>query len=115
LQKHCDCISDVKKTALKRAQKENKVHKLLDKGIYTEEARSLTCLLTKAGCSPEYVGSVIETVCKSAGVEVVGKMSRHTVGRAIIEGGVAAKMQLGYELKKTKGKYILGFKTWVRK
>jgi hypothetical protein len=40
---------------------------------------------------------------------------KNTVGQAIIEGGVAPKTQLGYELKKTKGKYILGFKTWVRK
>jgi hypothetical protein len=102
LQKHCDHISEVKKTALKRTQKENKVHKLLDKGIYTEEARSLTHLLTKAGCSPEYVGSVIETVCKSAGVEVVGKMSRHC-WPSYHKGWSCSKNAIGVCTKENKG------------
>jgi hypothetical protein len=38
------------------------------------------------------------------GVHVTRKMSRRTVQRCKIEGAVASKVQLGYELAKAEGK-----------
>jgi hypothetical protein len=62
-------------------------------------------MLVAAGWSKEYVGSVIQMICKKAGVTVQGKMSRRTVSRAILEGGIAAQIQLDYELTQAKGKH----------
>ena len=85
------------------AQKENKTFNMLHKGTYSTESRQLARLLTKAGCSREYVGQVIQAVCRSAGLTVKGKMSCRTVSRAILEGGIAAKIQLGHEVTQAKG------------
>ena len=41
------------------AQKENKIFNMLYKGTYSANSRQLAHLLTKAGCSREYVGQVI--------------------------------------------------------
>jgi hypothetical protein len=62
---------------------------------------------TLAGCSRGYVSNVIHAVCKNAGVAVQGSMSRHTVSRAILEGGIAAKIQIGHELAQAEGKLLL--------
>ena len=78
------------KRAVKSADKEN-TFKLVHKGVYGPQARALAHTLVAAKCSQEYVGGVILAVCKSAGVAVKGKMSRCTVSRAILEGGVAAQ------------------------
>ena len=79
LQKCYNRFPEIKSKAVKRARddanKENRTHSLLHKGTYSAESRHLACLLTKAGCSCEYVGSVIQAVCQSAGITVKGKMS----------------------------------------
>ena len=43
-------------------------------------------------------------VCKSAGVTMNGNMSSHTILRAILEGGIAAQVQIGHELAQADGK-----------
>jgi hypothetical protein len=100
------CMPDIKKPAVKRTNKENQTHKLLHKGVYSPVSQELAQVLTKAGCSREYVGNIISMVCKSAGVEVQGKMSWGTVDCAILEGGIADKIQLGHEILETKSKYF---------
>jgi hypothetical protein len=70
----------------------------MKKGVYTPQARALARTLVTAGCTQDFVGVLIQKICKTVGVTVEEKMSRHTVARAIKEGGVAAKMQLAYEL-----------------
>jgi hypothetical protein len=108
LKKCCDRGIDATAKAVKRAKhnsdKENRTFRLLSKGTYKPQARELARMLVAAGCSKEYVGSVIQMICKKAGVTVQGKMSRRTVSRAILEGGVAAEIQLGHELTQAKGK-----------
>ena len=111
LQKRCDRGPDITAKAVKRAKhnsdKENRTYRLLSKGAYKPQARELACVLVAAGCSKEYVGSVIQLICKKAGVTVQGKMSRRTVSRAILEGGIAAEIQLGHELTQAKGKKLV--------
>ena len=98
----CSCASEImaKKVAKaeEKVQKEKKELHLVQKGVYTPEAKSLARLLVQAGCSKQYVGAVIEAVCKAAGVSVDVTMSSHTVSRAILEGGIAAEIQLGFEI-----------------
>ena len=95
------------KCAKNSANKENRTYKLLHKGAYSPQARELARMLVSAGCSREYVSNVIHAVCKSAGVAVQGSMSRRTVSRAILEGGIAAKIQIGHELAQAEGKLLL--------
>jgi hypothetical protein len=108
LQKRCNRVPEIKAKAVKRAKdsanKENKTYKLLHKGAYSPQARELARMLVLAGCSRGYVSNVIHAVCKSAGVAVKGSMSRRTVSRAILEGGIAAKIQIGHELAQAEGK-----------
>jgi len=111
LQKRCDWAPGIKAKAVKcaknSANKENRTYKLLHKGAYSPQARELARMLVSAGCSREYVSNVIHAVCKSAGVAVQGSMSRCTVSRAILEGGIAAKIQIGHELAQAEGKLLL--------
>ncbi|KAJ7805216.1 hypothetical protein B0H13DRAFT_1457852, partial [Mycena leptocephala] len=72
--------------------------KLTTRGTYSPQSRALARKLVKHGCSQEFVGVVIEDVCKAAGVKVNRRMSRRTVSRSIGEGGIAAKIQLADEI-----------------
>jgi len=84
--------------AYKKKCKDAKTYKAKCKGIYTPEIHSLALFLVEAGCSRDYVGEVIERVFNTAGISVKGTMSGRTVTRCIIEGGIAAQIQLGYEM-----------------
>jgi hypothetical protein len=86
---------------------ERSIHRLLHKGTYTEETRNLIQLLVKAGCSQAYVSEVIHAVFKTAGISVIGNVSRTSVSRFIMEGFYAAQMQLGYEMKDAKSMHFL--------
>jgi hypothetical protein len=80
---------------------------MLHQGTYSPIARAVAHVLVKAGCSHEHIGLVIQTVCKTAGVEVGGKMSCRTVGRCILEGGIAVKIQLGFKMAKVNSRFLL--------
>ena len=111
LKKRCDRAPKIRANAVNRAKKaankENRTCKLLHKGAYSPQARELARMLVSAGCSRGYVSNVIHAVCKNAGVAVQGSMSRRTVSRAILEGGIAAKIQIGHELAQAEGKLLL--------
>ena len=96
---HCE---NAVKRATDKVLKEKSVHNLLYKGVYTEETRKLIRLLVKAGCSREYVTVIISAVLRAAGITTIGKISRQTVSRVILEGYYASCIQLGYELQNTK-------------
>ena len=89
--------------AVDQAKKENHTHQLVKKGVYDPQARALARLLVKAGCAQDWVGKVIQAVLEMAGVECPDKMSRQTVKRAVLEGGMLADMQIGHRLAKIKG------------
>lgn len=57
-----------------------------------------------AGCARGKVGTLMERVGEIFGVHINRSMSRRTVSWAIGEGGVAAKMQITYELGLNQGK-----------
>jgi hypothetical protein len=76
---------------------------LIEKGRYTPAARAIVRVLDKAGCAQGKVASIISYIVGQAGLKVKGRMSRHTVQRALIEGGVAARIQLAHEMVDAKG------------
>jgi hypothetical protein len=110
LQKRCDRDNAKREKAIGRARekaiKQRSVHSLLHKGVYTEETRHLIRLLVQAGCSREYVSQVIHAIFETAGISVIGHISRRTVSRAIVEGYYAAQVQLGYEMKAANSMFI---------
>ncbi|KAF8206026.1 hypothetical protein K438DRAFT_1905210 [Mycena galopus ATCC 62051] len=59
--------------------------------------------MVDAGCARRKVGTLMEQVGEIFGVHINRVMSRRTVGRAILEGGIAAKMQITYELGLNQG------------
>ncbi|KAF7982655.1 hypothetical protein HWV62_27105 [Athelia sp. TMB] len=116
LRKKCARTPRALAKAIKRAEEKGQIdaglhlaRRIESKGVYTAEARALMRELAKAGCAPSKTGKVIEMVAQLGGANYTSKLSRRTVRRAIIEGGVAAKMQLGYEIKMAKGMLISGW------
>ena len=110
LQKQCARTIAVREREVEKARqrivKEKSVHTLLKKGVYTEETRNLIRLLVQAGCSQEYIGNVIHAIFRTAGISVVGDVSRRTVSRIVSEGYYAAQIQLGYEMQNTEGMFL---------
>ena len=78
--------------AREKAIQEHSVHRLMSKGVFTEETRNIVCLLVRAGCSRNYVNQVIHEVLKSAGIQTIGKISRPSVSHIIQEGFYAAQI-----------------------
>jgi len=104
LQAKCQLAPEILKKAVKKAQQEGNKFALMEKGVYTEEAHQLCRVLVQAGCSQAVVGDVIEEVLSAAGISVHGpKMSERTVAHAVLEGGVMADIQMGYEIAQAEG------------
>ncbi len=95
-------------TTLEGLHSEAKGFKLREKGIITPEGRELFCEMSAAGCSVRNIGRLANRVLKILAPKSKAasekEVSAHTVGRAIGEGGIAAEIQLGYELMHAKSK-----------
>ncbi|KAF9440205.1 hypothetical protein P691DRAFT_793961 [Macrolepiota fuliginosa MF-IS2] len=87
------------------------VHKLKHGQSYILQTQALVHALVLAGCSQTQVGSVIRTVLGALGTPASHRISCWTVGRVILEGGIAAKLQLGSEISNAKGFTISGDST----
>ncbi|KAJ7715048.1 hypothetical protein B0H16DRAFT_1340269 [Mycena metata] len=107
-QMRCLRAPTVTSNVVMRAKLNSAIFKLTKGGKFTSIARSLMRKLVKHGCSQEFVGVVIEDVCKAAGMKVDQRVSRRTVGRSIGEGAVAAKIQIIDEMAHASGFTISG-------
>ena len=76
------------------------VRKLLYKGLYTTQAHEIVWFLMKSGYAKWKIRKVIKSVGRIFEVEVKGNMSQHTVQRVILEGEIAADVQLSFEMSK---------------
>lgn len=106
LKARCDRHPAILKRAIQKTRLCPRIVKLTRRGAYTPEARALARIVVKAGCSQAQVGGLIKNVGKLLGITVRNPMSRRTVSRAILEGGIAAKIQLGYEMSRTESQFI---------
>ncbi|KDQ56101.1 hypothetical protein JAAARDRAFT_48449 [Jaapia argillacea MUCL 33604] len=97
----------VRERAVERARraalKESRKFQLKDKGVYVAETRAL-----------RKVRKVLKLVGKAMGMSVDKEISRRTVGRIVLEGGIAAEMQIGYEVSQVKGLAVNGDGTMIR-
>ena len=77
---------------------------LVKKGVYTQQARALARYLVSTGTAEKKIGAAIKTVGMAFGVNIKRTMSARTVKRTVLEGGVAADIQLAYEIEKSDSK-----------
>jgi hypothetical protein len=73
--------------------------------MYTIHARQMAREIAGAGAARDKIRPLMTKIAKIFGVKIhKGRsMSRRTVGRAILEGGIAARMQLTHELSLNEG------------
>ncbi|KLO06251.1 hypothetical protein SCHPADRAFT_895609 [Schizopora paradoxa] len=80
--------------------------KIYEKGVVSREARALFCAMSAAGCSQWRIGALTKSVLQIFAPNLLAAkqkaVSARTVGRANGEGGIAAEIQLGYELLKAE-------------
>jgi hypothetical protein len=86
-------------TAKAKVIQKKSVHHLSHKGVFTQKTRNLVCFLSQSGCSANRINEIITAVLNTAGITVVGSISRPSVARIIREGYFAAQIQLGHEMK----------------
>ena len=84
-------------------QQESRIVHLQEGGVYTPQARALFRDLSTVGVAAGRVNSVIQMVAGTLGTSVPDHPSSRTVRRTIQEGGIAADMQIGYELGQISG------------
>jgi hypothetical protein len=87
------------KTAKAKVIQQKSVYHLSHKGVFTEKTRNLVRFLSQSGCSANRINDIITTVLKTAGIAVVGSISRPSITRIIREGHFAAQIQIGHEMK----------------
>ncbi|KAE9389844.1 hypothetical protein BT96DRAFT_1002844 [Gymnopus androsaceus JB14] len=89
--------------AMEKTKKEVNTFEVKQGGIVSNLARDVTQNLVAIGLKPGMVGPAVNTILTAAGVKVKGNLSCTTVRRAIIEGGVAADLQLVEAMKESDG------------
>lgn len=62
--------------------------------------------LASVGTAEKKIGETIKMIRDMIGVEVDQVMDSRTVERAIFKSGVAAELQLGYEMAKSNSKHL---------
>ncbi|THU79303.1 hypothetical protein K435DRAFT_621812, partial [Dendrothele bispora CBS 962.96] len=82
---------------------------------WSRKSRELAREMVLAGCTRAKVGRLMALIGNTFGIKFDSCMSRRTVSRAILEGGVAAKIQMAHELLETKGATISQDSTSHRK
>lgn len=80
--------------------------RMKSKGTYTPESRALMRTLVASGCSQKHVGTVIKSVGSLLGIEIVDSVSKRSVRRSLIEGGVASTIQVGLAIATSKCEYF---------
>lgn len=78
--------------------------KLTHRKAYAVAARKLVRTMVLSGCARDKVGPLICEAAKMYGISIKNSMSRRTVSRIMLEGYIASKSQLGYEIGQANGK-----------
>ncbi|KAJ7359647.1 hypothetical protein DFH08DRAFT_686805 [Mycena albidolilacea] len=106
LQKWVNRSAAVLLRAVERAQKKPQLHPITNQGIFTVEARKIACTMVDSGCSRGKIGLLLQHIGRIFGISIARTMSCRTVGHAILEGRVVAKMQIQYKTSRNTGVYL---------
>ena len=79
--------------------------RMMRKGRYTPQARSLARLLVASGTAERRVGGALQQIGGILGVGIRKSLSARSVQRFVLEEGVAADIQLVYEIIKSASKW----------
>jgi hypothetical protein len=101
LKMRCVRAAAILQRAISKARHRPQITKIMRRGTYTPEARALARVIAHSGCARERVGDVMKSTAKFFGITVKRSMSRRTVSRAVLEGGIATMVQQGFEFKQT--------------
>jgi hypothetical protein len=111
LRMRSDRAADSKAKAVEKAVSQvstaTHTYNLKQKGAVTDEARSMVRDLVQLGVPVENVNNVVHVVSEPLGVTVCGDISKRTVSRAVLEGGIAAKIQIAHEAHNAKSGLFL--------
>ncbi|KAF8956964.1 hypothetical protein BDZ97DRAFT_1670670 [Flammula alnicola] len=73
----------------------------MNRTAYSPMSRKLMRMMVQAGCTRDKVGPLLAMMGRAFGTNVKRVISRRTVSRAVLEGYVASKAQIGYEISQT--------------
>jgi len=108
LWKQCKRLTVAKSTLQKRIMEKRKTQpatfKIMQRGQYTLQARSLARLLVSSGTAERKVGQALKEIGGILGIEVTKSISARSVQHFVLEEGVAADIQLVYEIIKSASK-----------
>ena len=92
---------------VKKAKKHPVTFCMMRKGRYTPAAHSLARLLVSTGTAEAKVGSALVEIGNALGITVDKRIDKRSVQWFILEKGVAADIQLVYEMLKSSSKFSL--------
>ncbi|KAF8193696.1 hypothetical protein BJ912DRAFT_1091697 [Pholiota molesta] len=107
-------VEKAKQKATKEWKRRERFHLKSDKGVVTDATRALIRDLVKIGLSVSHVSAAIKSVAHLLDVEVEGNVGIRSIGRIILEGGIASQMQIVEEVKHTRNVTISGDGTSLR-
>ena len=117
LWKRCRRLEAAKRSLKKWMQERAKLRpttfRIMHKGRYTPAARSLACLMVSNGTTETKVGNALIDIGNALGISVDKRMNKCSVQRCMLEQGVAADIQLVYEILKSGSKSYLEIKISV--
>ena len=102
-----DSQSRAVQSAVAKVSTERSTFKLKEKGVITAPVRALTRELVHLGIPVAKIGSTIHTTAKTFGIPIEGSLTTRSVSRIMLEGGIAAEMQIIDEIHKSKGVFLL--------
>ncbi|KAF8167518.1 hypothetical protein B0H34DRAFT_669943 [Crassisporium funariophilum] len=109
LKRKCEQIVRLKVHLKTRIQKQDSprcIFKITTRGVYTKQACVMVCYLASAGTAKKKIGKTIKTIGDMISVKVDHIMSSPTDKHAVLESGVAAEVQLGYEMAKSDSELL---------
>lgn len=77
-----------------------------EKGEISEKWRDIIREFVKLGMPAEHIGDALLAAAKGFGVSIGDWVSAWSISRIILEGGIAAKLQLAHEMINNDGKYL---------
>ena len=85
------------------AAEKGKLIQVKEKGVILDSTWDKIRELIKYGIPVEHVDDVFHVVAEEFGITIKDSISTHSVSQIILEGGVAAKLQIMHEIIHTNG------------
>ncbi|KAJ7085172.1 hypothetical protein B0H15DRAFT_740226, partial [Mycena belliarum] len=78
------------------------LRRITHRGVFTVEARKIMRLAVDAGCARGKIGPLLQRMGSIFGIRIAKSISRRTVSRVVLEGGIGSEMQIQYEASRNR-------------